>query len=123
MKIGDLYFSFINPSLFMLLTLSLVLLLLYFVAKKREEFHLLIKFGNVVNDILQTLNLELNHGILSKSCGTILLESRITNFYTNFKVDEIGQVISVGDGIARVYGLKEIQVGEMVEFASSVKGK
>nr|XP_016477326.1 PREDICTED: ATP synthase subunit alpha, mitochondrial-like [Nicotiana tabacum] len=33
-------------------------------------------------------------------------------------VDEIGRVVSVGDGIARVYGLKEIQAGEMVEFAS-----
>ncbi|RYR73356.1 hypothetical protein Ahy_A02g007714 isoform A [Arachis hypogaea] len=53
---------------------------------------------------------------------TTLLESRITNFYTNFQVDEIGRVVSVGDGIARVYGLKEIQAGEMVEFASGVKG-
>ncbi|XBI55070.1 hypothetical protein VPH35_036964 [Triticum aestivum] len=46
----------------------------------------------------------------------------MTNFYTNFQVDEIGRVVSVGDGIARVYGLNEIQAGEMVEFASSVKG-
>ncbi|TYH25400.1 hypothetical protein ES288_A03G165500v1 [Gossypium darwinii] len=53
---------------------------------------------------------------------TTLLESRITNFYTNFKVDEIGRVVSVGDGIARVYGLNKIQAGEMVEFASGVKG-
>jgi F-type H+-transporting ATPase subunit alpha len=53
---------------------------------------------------------------------TSLLESRITNFYTNFQVDEIGRVVSVGDGIARVYGLNEIQAGEMVEFASGVKG-
>uniref|UniRef100_A0A453G7V6 ATPase F1/V1/A1 complex alpha/beta subunit N-terminal domain-containing protein n=1 Tax=Aegilops tauschii subsp. strangulata TaxID=200361 RepID=A0A453G7V6_AEGTS len=35
----------------------------------------------------------------------------------------IGQVVSVGDGIARVYGLNEIQAGEMVEFASGVKGR
>ncbi|KAL8130737.1 hypothetical protein V2J09_005226 [Rumex salicifolius] len=53
---------------------------------------------------------------------TTLLESRITNFYTNFQVDEIGRVVSVGDGIARVYRLNEIQAGEMVEFASGVKG-
>ncbi|GJZ75767.1 ATPase subunit 1, mitochondrial, partial [Tanacetum coccineum] len=53
---------------------------------------------------------------------TTLLESRISNFYTNFQVDEIGRVVSVGDGIARVYGLNEIQAGEMVEFASGVKG-
>jgi hypothetical protein len=32
---------------------------------------------------------------------TTLLESRMTNFYTNFQVDEIGRVVSVGDGIAR----------------------
>ncbi|KAK7323641.1 hypothetical protein VNO77_27124 [Canavalia gladiata] len=38
------------------------------------------------------------------------------------RVDEIGRVVSVGDGIARVYGLNEIQAGEMVEFASGVKG-
>nr|WDY31172.1 ATPase subunit 1 [Cuscuta campestris] len=53
---------------------------------------------------------------------TSLLESRMSNFYTNFQVDEIGRVVSVGDGIARVYGLNEIQAGEMVEFASGVKG-
>ncbi|XBH67747.1 hypothetical protein VPH35_096073 [Triticum aestivum] len=53
---------------------------------------------------------------------TTLLESRMTNFYTNFQVDEIGRVVSVGDGIARAYGLNEIQAGEMVEFASDVKG-
>lgn len=40
----------------------------------------------------------------------------------HFSLAEIGRVISVGDGIARVYGLKEIQAGEMVEFASGVKG-
>ncbi|KAK4341445.1 hypothetical protein RND71_039946 [Anisodus tanguticus] len=53
---------------------------------------------------------------------TSLLESRIRNFYTNFQVDEIGRVVSVGDGIARVYGLNEIQAGEMVGFAGGVKG-
>ncbi|KAL2900491.1 ATP synthase subunit a [Bienertia sinuspersici] len=37
MKIGNLYFSFTNPSLFMLLTLSLVLLLLHFLLKREEE--------------------------------------------------------------------------------------
>nr|YP_009400336.1 ATP synthase F1 subunit 1 [Stratiotes aloides]ANY30779.1 ATPase subunit 1 [Stratiotes aloides]ARX11209.1 ATP synthase F1 subunit 1 [Stratiotes aloides] len=40
----------------------------------------------------------------------------------SFSLAEIGRVISVGDGIARVYGLKEIQAGEMVEFSSGVKG-
>ncbi|SPT20933.1 unnamed protein product [Triticum aestivum] len=45
----------------------------------------------------------------------------MTNFYMNFQVDEIGRVVSVGDGIARAYGLNKIQEGEMVEFASGVK--
>nr|ANY30786.1 ATPase subunit 1 [Najas guadalupensis] len=40
----------------------------------------------------------------------------------SFSLAEIGRVISVGDGIARVYGLKEIQAGEMVELSSGVKG-
>ncbi|KAL2901446.1 ATP synthase subunit alpha mitochondrial [Bienertia sinuspersici] len=53
---------------------------------------------------------------------TTLLENIITNLYTNFKVNEIGRVVSVGDGIAHVYGLNEIQDGEIVEFASDVKG-
>ncbi|KAL3516470.1 hypothetical protein ACH5RR_023372 [Cinchona calisaya] len=53
---------------------------------------------------------------------TSLLESRISNFYKNFQVDEIGRVVSIGAGIARVHGLKEIQAGKMVEFANNVKG-
>jgi F-type H+-transporting ATPase subunit alpha len=51
-----------------------------------------------------------------------LLQQRITNYYTKLEVDEIGRVVSVGDGIARVYGLNSIQAGEMVEFANGVKG-
>nr|GFA91845.1 ATP synthase F1 subunit 1, mitochondrial [Tanacetum cinerariifolium] len=50
------------------------------------------------------------------------LAHRINNFYMNFHVDEIGRVVSFGDGIARVYGLNKIQAGEMVEFSSGVKG-
>nr|WNX95809.1 ATPase subunit 1 [Cymbidium lancifolium] len=53
---------------------------------------------------------------------TTLLENRMTNFSTHSQVDEIGRVVSVGDGIARVFGLNQIQAGEMVEFASGVKG-
>jgi F-type H+-transporting ATPase subunit alpha len=40
---------------------------------------------------------------------TNLLENRIINYYTDLKVDEIGRVVSVGDGIARVFGLNEIK--------------
>jgi len=61
---------------------------------------------------------------MSLSAGEIssLLEQRISNYYTKLNVDEIGRVISVGDGIARVYGLNKIQAGEMVEFSSGIKG-
>ena len=51
-----------------------------------------------------------------------LLEKRISNYYSQLNMDEIGRVLSVGDGIARVYGLKKIQSGEMVEFANGLKG-
>ena len=51
-----------------------------------------------------------------------LLEERISGHYSALDIDEIGRVLSVGDGIARVYGLNKIQSGEMVEFASGVKG-
>ena len=51
-----------------------------------------------------------------------LLEERISGHYSALDIDEIGRVLSVGDGVARVYGLNKIQSGEMVEFASGVKG-
>jgi proton translocating ATP synthase F1 alpha subunit len=53
---------------------------------------------------------------------TTLLEQRISNVYASLNVDEIGRVLSVGDGIARVYGLNKVQSGEMVEFANGMKG-
>src|SRR6202011_2467176 len=37
-------------------------------------------------------------------------------------VAEVGQVLSIGDGIARIYGLDKVQAGEMVEFANGMKG-
>ncbi|MDR1827254.1 MAG: F0F1 ATP synthase subunit alpha [Methylobacteriaceae bacterium] len=51
-----------------------------------------------------------------------ILKEQIRNFGTEAQVSEIGQVLSVGDGIARVYGLDNIQFGEMVEFESGLKG-
>merc|ERR1711907_633748 len=54
---------------------------------------------------------------------TSILEDRIKNYYGETNIDEIGRVLSVGDGIARVYGLNEVQAGEMVEFEpSGLKG-
>ncbi|AGA65171.1 ATP synthase alpha chain [Liberibacter crescens BT-1] len=51
-----------------------------------------------------------------------ILKERIRNFSKNAEVSEVGQVLSVGDGIARVYGLDEIQAGEMVSFPNGVYG-
>ena len=45
-----------------------------------------------------------------------ILKDQIKNFGKEAQVSEIGQVLSVGDGIARVYGLDNVQAGEMVEF-------
>src|SRR5680860_1469591 len=51
-----------------------------------------------------------------------ILKSQIKNFGKEAEVSEVGQVLSVGDGIARVYGLDNVQAGEMVEFPNGVRG-
>ena len=51
-----------------------------------------------------------------------ILKDQIQNFGKEAQVSEVGQVLSVGDGIARVYGLDNVQAGELVEFANGVRG-
>src|ERR1700754_4923655 len=51
-----------------------------------------------------------------------ILKREIQNFGADAQVSEVGEVLSVGDGIARVYGLDNIQAGEMVEFPGGIKG-
>jgi F-type H+-transporting ATPase subunit alpha len=51
-----------------------------------------------------------------------ILKEQIANFGTEAEVAEVGQVLSVGDGIARIYGLDKVQAGEMVEFDSGIRG-
>jgi F-type H+-transporting ATPase subunit alpha len=51
-----------------------------------------------------------------------ILKTQIKNFGAEAEVSEIGQVLSVGDGIARIYGLDKVQAGEMVEFPGGIKG-
>ena len=51
-----------------------------------------------------------------------ILKEQIENFGQEAEVSEVGQVLSVGDGIARVYGLDNVQAGEMVEFENGVRG-
>lgn len=51
-----------------------------------------------------------------------ILKDQISNFGKEAEVSEVGQVLSVGDGIARVYGLDNVQAGELVEFPGGIKG-
>ena len=51
-----------------------------------------------------------------------ILKDQIKNFGREAEVSEVGQVLSVGDGIARVYGLDNVQAGELVEFPGGIKG-
>ncbi len=51
-----------------------------------------------------------------------ILKDQIANFGQEAEVSEIGQVLSVGDGIARVYGLDNVQAGELVEFPGNIRG-
>ena len=60
-------------------------------------------------------------GIQAAEISAILKE-QIKNFGKDAAVAEVGRVLSVGDGIARVYGLDNVQAGEMVEFPGGVRG-
>src|SRR4029450_6885501 len=61
--------------------------------------------------------MDINPSALSAS-----LTREIRNFDAEAEVSEVGQVLSVGDGIARVYGLDNVKAGEMVEFPGGIKG-
>ena len=51
-----------------------------------------------------------------------ILKEQIAGFGTEAEVAEVGEVLSVGDGIARVYGLDNVQAGELVELPGGVRG-
>jgi F-type H+/Na+-transporting ATPase subunit alpha len=51
-----------------------------------------------------------------------VIKDQIASFGTEAQVTEVGTVLSVGDGIARIFGLDQVQAGEMVEFSNGVKG-
>ncbi|MFA7687200.1 MAG: F0F1 ATP synthase subunit alpha [Moheibacter sp.] len=51
-----------------------------------------------------------------------ILKQQLSNFNVNVELSEIGTVLSVGDGIARVYGLDNVQYGELVEFSNGLEG-
>ena len=51
-----------------------------------------------------------------------LIQKQIQDFDSGIELKETGRVISVGDGIARIYGLDSVQSGELVEFPGSIVG-
>ncbi|MFT4718076.1 MAG: F-type H+-transporting ATPase subunit alpha [Rickettsiales bacterium] len=51
-----------------------------------------------------------------------ILEKKISDFKSSVDLKEVGEVISVGDGIAKIYGLDNVQMGEMIDFESGVRG-
>ena len=53
---------------------------------------------------------------------TSIIKERISNFETKLDVNEVGTVLTVGDGVARVFGLKNVLAGELVEFTDGTKG-
>ncbi len=63
------------------------------------------------------VNAKLNPAELSS-----LIEERIVNYQDKIDLDEVGRVLSIGDGIARVYGLNNCKAGEMVQFESGLYG-
>jgi F-type H+-transporting ATPase subunit alpha len=52
-----------------------------------------------------------------------IIKERIENFELNVDINEVGKVIGIGDGIAKVYGLSNVMAGEMVEFENGTKGQ
>ena len=61
--------------------------------------------------------MDINAAEISK-----VIKDQIANFGTEAQVSEVGSVLTVGDGIARVHGLDNVQAGEMVEFANGIQG-
>ena len=65
-----------------------------------------------------------NHAATAQSTPEVssILEQKILGVQSKEDLEETGRVLTIGDGIARVYGLKNIQAEEMVEFSSGLKG-
>ena len=59
---------------------------------------------------------------VSASEITSIIKDKISGAKSSIDIAQVGKVLSVGDGVARVYGLDEVQAGELVEFSSGIKG-
>ena len=81
------------------------------------ENNFLLVLKGFVNNVQKSDDTRLKIGEISS-----LLRGRLRTYFKSSGREEIGRVISIGDGIARVYGLKNVQAGEMVEFQSGVRG-
>ena len=80
-------------------------------------FRLFVKGLDLIEPVQQ-----FNKSVLSGSAEvSSILEERILGKASATDLEETGRVLSIGDGIARVYGLKNIQAEEMVEFSSGLK--
>ena len=74
------------------------------------------KLQQIENKMIE-LNMQINPSEVTK-----ILKEQIKNVGEKAEISEVGQVLSVGDGIARIYGLDNVQAGEMVEFSDGSKG-
>merc|ERR1711879_344914 len=84
----------------------------------------MVKSTPQVGDAMSIMAKNLSNSANLKASAEIssILEERILGSAPKSNLDETGRVLSIGDGIARVYGLKNIQAEEMVEFSSGLKG-
>ena len=51
-----------------------------------------------------------------------ILREQLSNFKTAAELEEVGTVLQIGDGVARIYGLTKVQAGELVEFETGLRG-
>ena len=75
-----------------------------------------IKSGNKFKTINSFLWLDINPDEISA-----ILRQQLSNFNASADLEEVGTVLQVGDGIARVYGLGNVRYGELVEFENGVR--
>jgi F-type H+-transporting ATPase subunit alpha len=82
--------------------------------------------ASLITNLQNRKQLHTSSNLLKAKAGAAevssILEERILGQHSNIDLEETGRVLSIGDGIARVYGLKNIQAEEMVEFSSGLKG-
>uniref|UniRef100_A0A3B3YT15 ATP synthase subunit alpha n=1 Tax=Poecilia mexicana TaxID=48701 RepID=A0A3B3YT15_9TELE len=79
-------------------------------------------FVSISLNNIQRNNCNINYSFTGTAEVSSILEEKILGADTSADLEETGRVLSIGDGIARVYGLRNVQAEEMVEFSSGLKG-